>query len=91
MLDIATPDEIFVWVAMDVIRGIAKDSPHFIMHEGLMRPPIRFIGNYGNTHYDIYVALFVQDGQITKQECDAANYPDVGFGGVVAFKGPRAF
>lgn len=91
LLDIATPDEIFVWVAMDVIRGIPKDSPQFIMHEGLMRPPTRFFGNYGKTHFDFYAAVFVQNGQISRQECDAANFPDVGFGGIVAFKGSKIF
>jgi hypothetical protein len=91
LLDIAAPDEIFAWVAMDVICGVPKDSPQFILHEGYMRPPTRFFGNYGKTGFGFYVAMFVQDGILSKQECDAANFPDIGFGGIVAFKGRRSF
>jgi hypothetical protein len=91
LLDIATPDEVWVWMAMDVIRGISKDSSQFILHEGLMRPPTRFFGNYNKTGYDIYAAIGVEDGRIVKQDCDGANYPFVGYGGVVAFNGQRRF
>jgi hypothetical protein len=89
LLDIAAPDEVFVWASMDAIRGVPKDSPQFILQVGYMRPPTRFFRDYSNTKFDFYSAMFVQDGVVSKQDCDAANFPYVGFGGIVAFKGQR--
>lgn len=85
-LDLATPDEVLVWIMMDRIRGIPTESPEFILSEGLMRLPTRFYGNYASTSFDIHDLLGVVNGEMTKQACDAANWPFAGYGGVVAFK-----
>jgi len=91
LLDVSTPDEVFVWIAQDVCHGIPLDSPDFVMQEGLMRPPTRFFSNYGKTGFDFYAAMGVSKANIYRQECDGACFPFIGYGGVVAFKGDRQF
>jgi len=85
-LDVAAPDELLVWIAMDNIRNIPADSPKFILSQGFMRLPARFYGNYNATSYDIHDAAGVEDGEMKKQACDTANWPFIGYGGIVAYK-----
>lgn len=85
-LDVATPDELLVWIEMDNIRHVPADSPKFILSQGFMRLPTRFYGNYNATSYDIHDAAGVEEGEMRKQACDTANWPFISYGGIVAFK-----
>ncbi len=85
-LDLATPDEVLVWIIMDRVRGIPVESSNFILFNGLMRLPTRFYGNYNSTSFDIHDAISIENGEIGRQTCDAVNWPFIGYGGVVAFR-----
>jgi len=84
-LEIATPDELLIWILMDKIREITADSPSFILTNGFMRLPVRFYSNYNKTGYDFYDAVCVSEGNICRQTSDAANFPEFGLA-VVAYK-----
>lgn len=84
LLEIATPDELFVWVLMDKIRQIPVDSSSFILTDGYMRLPVRYYSNYNKTGYDFYDAACVYEGKVCKQTSDAANFPEFGLA-VVAY------